>query len=84
MHRFARQQKRSLCTGRKGLLAVEMEASALYAFAAATSHSVVCFAFVTNRMALVDGDFEKGIEDGTVDALALIKTVIEHTLPQDH
>jgi hypothetical protein len=30
-------------------------------------------------MALVDGDFEKGTEDGTVDALALIRTVIKHT-----
>jgi uridine phosphorylase len=54
------------------LLAVEMEAAALYAFAAARKKPVVCFAHVTNQMALVEGDFEKGAADGTVDALAVI------------
>jgi uridine phosphorylase len=56
----------------RGLLAVEMEAAALYAFAAARRKPVVCFAHVTNRMARVEGDFEKGDADGTVDALAVI------------
>ncbi len=56
----------------KGLLAVEMEAAALYAFAEARRKPVVCFAHVTNQMATVSGDFEKGEADGTVDALALI------------
>ncbi|HEX5845627.1 MAG TPA: hypothetical protein VFY53_04940 [Rhodoplanes sp.] len=32
------------------------------------------FAHVTNQMALVEGDFEKGPADGTVDALAVIVT----------
>jgi uridine phosphorylase len=61
---------------RKGLLAVEMEAAALYAFAAARHRPVVCFAHVTNQMATVDGDFEKGEADGTVDALALIAAAV--------
>lgn len=56
----------------KGLLAVEMEAAALYAFSAARRKPVLCFAHVTNQMALVEGDFEKGEADGTVDALAVI------------
>ena len=56
----------------KGLLAVEMEAAALYAFAEARSRPVICFAHVTNQMASVEGDFEKGEADGTVDALAVI------------
>lgn len=56
----------------KGLLAVEMEAAALYAFAAARRKPVICFAHVTNQMARVEGDFEKGDADGTVDALAVI------------
>jgi purine-nucleoside phosphorylase len=56
----------------KGLLAVEMEAAALYAFAAARRKAVLCFAHVTNQMALVEGDFEKGEADGTIDALAVI------------
>jgi uridine phosphorylase len=56
----------------RGLLAVEMEAAALYAFAAARQKPVLCFAHVTNQMAQVEGDFEKGEADGTVDALAVI------------
>lgn len=56
----------------RGLLAVEMEAAALYAFATARKKPVLCFAHVTNQMAQVHGDFEKGEADGTVDALALI------------
>src|ERR1043166_8173189 len=58
--------------GRKGLLAVEMEAAALYAFAAARHKPVLCFAHVTNQMARSEGDFEKGEADGTVDALTVI------------
>lgn len=56
----------------KGLLAVEMEAAALYAFAQARHLPVICFAHVTNQMALIEGDFEKGEADGTADALAVI------------
>ena len=55
-----------------GLLAVEMEAAALYAFAQARGKPVVCFAHVTNQMGRVDGDFEKGEADGTKDALEII------------
>jgi uridine phosphorylase len=57
----------------KGLLAVEMEAAALYAFARARNKPVLCFAHVTNQMARTEGDFEKGEADGTVDALAVIR-----------
>lgn len=56
----------------KGLLAVEMEAAALYAFAEARGKPVICFAHVTNQMARVEGDFEKGEADGSIDALAVI------------
>jgi uridine phosphorylase len=55
-----------------GILAVEMEAAGLYAFAQARSRPVVCFAHVTNRMGSIEGDFEKGEEDGSRDALQLI------------
>lgn len=54
------------------LLAVEMEAAALYAFAEARGKAVVCFAHVTNQMAQTVGDFEKGEADGSVDALEVI------------
>jgi uridine phosphorylase len=57
---------------RRGLLAVEMEAAALYAFASARQKPVVCFAHVTNQMARTEGDFEKGEADGAIDALAVI------------
>src|SRR5918996_1682950 len=56
----------------KGLLAVEMEAAALYAFARARGKPVLCFAHVTNQMGQIEGDFEKGEADGTADALSVI------------
>ena len=65
----------------KGLLAVEMEAAALYAFAHAREKAVVCFAHVTNQMGQVEKDFEKGEADGTVDALALIHRTAQALLP---
>lgn len=55
-----------------GILAVEMEAAALYAFAAARQKAVLCFAHVTNQMAVKSGDFEKGEADGSAAALAVI------------
>jgi uridine phosphorylase len=61
----------------KGLLAVEMEAAALYAFATARAKTVLCFAHVTNQMARNEGDFEKGEADGTIDALAVIRAAAE-------
>jgi len=56
----------------RGLLAVKMEAAALCAFAEARGKPVLCFAHVTNQMGQIEGDFEKGDADGTVDALAVI------------
>lgn len=61
----------------RGLLAVEMEAAALYAFASARHKPVVCFAHVTNQMARSEGDFEKGEADGAIDALNLISRVAQ-------
>ena len=61
----------------KGVLAVEMEAAALYAFAAARSVDVLCLALITNSMGQVEGDFEKGEADGSIDALAAIAAIIE-------
>jgi purine-nucleoside phosphorylase len=59
-----------------GLLAVEMEAAALYAFAHARQVPVLCLAHVTNRMAQVEGDFEKGAADGTKDALCALSAIL--------
>ncbi len=61
----------------KGLLAVEMEAAALYAFAAGRGKPVLCFAHVTNQMARIEGDFEKGEADGSLDSLAVIKAAAD-------
>lgn len=60
------------CARHLGVLAVEMEAAALYAFSAATGHRVVCFAHVTNAMAQIEGDFEKGEADGAKATLAVL------------
>ena len=60
----------------KGILAVEMEAAALYAFARAAGVRVLCLAHVTNTMGQAGDDFEKGEADGTRDALVTLETVI--------
>jgi uridine phosphorylase len=57
---------------RRNILAVEMEAAALYAFAQVRRKPVLCFAHVTNQMAVVEGDFEKGEADGSAAALRVI------------
>jgi uridine phosphorylase len=61
----------------EGVLAVEMEAASLYAFALAKQKPVVCFAHITNCMGISEGDFEKGEADGTVASLRLIETVAQ-------
>jgi purine-nucleoside phosphorylase len=61
-----------------GILAVEMEAAALYALAMAKQQDIICFAHVTNQMAQSGEDFEKGIAQGSVAALR----VIGHTARQ--
>ncbi len=65
----------------KGILAVEMEAAALYAFARATNKNVLCLAHVTNTMAVAEQDFEKGEADGTVDALRVLEAIISGLQP---
>ena len=57
----------------EGILAVEMEAAALYAFAQARSQNVICFAHVTNQMGNVENDFEKGVAQGSLDALQVVE-----------
>jgi uridine phosphorylase len=60
----------------RGIFAVEMEAAALYAFAAAKRVRVLCLAHVTNTMGLAGDDFEKGEADGTSDALVVLERVV--------
>src|SRR3984893_11712450 len=65
----------------KGVLAVEMEAAALYAFARARKRRIICLAHVTNTMATNNmaqsvQEFEKGEADGSVAALRVIEAII--------
>ncbi|MEJ2434034.1 MAG: nucleoside phosphorylase [Pseudolabrys sp.] len=60
----------------KGLLAVEMEAAALYAFARARGKAVLCLAHVTNTMGQAGADFEKGESDGTTEALQILAPIV--------
>jgi uridine phosphorylase len=60
----------------KGVLAVEMEAAALYTFARAAGVKVLCIAHVTNTMGQAGQDFEKGEADGTADALRLLEAIV--------
>lgn len=59
----------------RNILAVEMEAAALYAFARARRQPVLCLAHVTNQMAVESGDFEKGEAGGAYASLAVIAAV---------
>jgi len=60
----------------RGILAVEMEAAGLYAFAQARQRAVICLAHVTNQMGAIEGDFEKGEANGTADALAVVSHIV--------
>lgn len=63
-----------------GILAVEMEAAALYAFAQARQRPVLCLAHVTNQMGRIEGDFEKGAAAGAEEALQVILLLGEQWL----
>jgi uridine phosphorylase len=57
----------------EGILAVEMEAAALYAASQARQYQIICFAHVTNQMGQAEGDFEKGEASGSETALSVIR-----------
>jgi uridine phosphorylase len=59
----------------KGILAVEMEAAALYTFAHKRSRRVLCLAQVTNTMGLAGQDFEKGEAQGANEALRALEAL---------
>ena len=61
----------------KKLMAVEMEAAALYAFARATGAAALCLAHVTNTMGQTERDFEKGEADGSADALRVLQAIVK-------
>jgi uridine phosphorylase len=61
----------------EGILGVEMEASALYAFSEAKRYPVICFAHITNQMGNVENDFEKGGAQGSLTALEVMTQAAE-------
>jgi uridine phosphorylase len=64
----------------KGILAVEMEAAALYTFATRHNKAVLCLAQVTNTMGLAGDDFEKGEAQGADDALRVLEALASRLL----
>lgn len=60
-----------------GILAVEMEAAGLYAFAQSRGRAVLCLAHVTNTMAQAGEDFEKGEDNGAQGALAVLAALAD-------
>lgn len=64
----------------EGILAVEMEAAALYAFASARRRPVICIAHITNEMGQIEGDFEKGVANGADASLKVIDLVARRCL----
>ncbi len=67
----------------RGILAVEMEAAALYTFAKVREANVLCIAHVTNTMGQTVQDFEKGEADGTADALAVLAAITQEVFAQN-
>jgi len=61
----------------ENLLAVEMEAAALYALAQAKDYAIACFAHVTNQMGLIENDFEKGEAAGNTAVVRLISILAQ-------
>lgn len=59
----------------KGVLAVEMEAAALYTFASVANVGIICLAHVTNTMGQAGDDFEKGEADGATASLRLLDAI---------
>jgi uridine phosphorylase len=55
---------------------VQMEAAALYAYAAASGAVIVRLAHITNTMATAGDDFEKGVDNGVHDALAVARAAV--------
>jgi uridine phosphorylase len=61
----------------KDILAVEMEAAALYAMAKARQKDIICFAHVTNQMGQTEGDFEKGQAQGSMTTLQVLRQTVK-------
>jgi uridine phosphorylase len=62
----------------EGILGVEMEASALYAFSEARKKPVICIAQITNQMGQIENDFEKA--EGHLDVLEIIALIAKENL----
>ncbi len=60
----------------EGLLAVEMESAALYAFARAKGAAVLCLAHVTNTMGRREQEFEKGDDEGVAQSLKVVEALL--------
>jgi uridine phosphorylase len=58
-----------------GILAVEMEAASLYAFARARARPVLCLARVTNQLGCAEGDFDKDERNGAASTLNLVRLI---------
>jgi len=72
----------------EGIIAVEMEASALLAMAEALDKRVICISHITNSMATRNNDFEKGGNDGKETALRIcgiaLSTILEYEKGSSH
>jgi len=72
---FRETEEAIMARRRQGILAVEMEAAALYAFGEACRRPVICLAHVSNQLGCVEGDFEKGDLNGAAASIDLVQTL---------
>jgi uridine phosphorylase len=66
----------------EGLLAVEMESAALFAFAAARRRPVICVAHVSNQLGRIEGDFQKGEANGARGSAELVRAAARQAQSQ--
>lgn len=78
---FRETQEAIEAASKAGILAVEMEAAALYAFSRTRNRPVLCLAHVTNQMGRVEGDFEKGAADGAEASLDVVSVIMRACAP---
>jgi uridine phosphorylase len=77
---FRETEKLIAARRKEGIIAVEMEAAALLAMGTSLKKPVVCLAHITNSMATRKEDFEKGGDQGTLQALDTCAYTLAATL----
>jgi len=78
---YRETSRRLAAAAAAGAVCVEMEAAALYAYAEARGRDVVCVAHLTNAPGPVVDTFDKGVDRGVHQAVAVITAIVAALRP---